>query len=76
MPQRLCGEFARVDIATPAVTYLAVVANETQGLRFPRRILELASDCYWTIDMKSWKPLWGRLLEMFLPASGVVPAIL
>lgn len=69
----LCGDFARLPIASPAGTCVALLANEAQGLRAPRRILEVAPGRYWIADMGSWEPRRGRLLEMTLPAEGPAP---
>jgi glucose/arabinose dehydrogenase len=72
-PQGLCGEYARLDIGSPAGTCVALLADEAQGLRAPRRILEVAPGRYWVVDMGSWEPRRGRLLEMVLPAEGPAP---
>jgi glucose/arabinose dehydrogenase len=40
------------------------VADERDGLRMPRRVLELAPDRFWITDMGSWEPRQGRLLEL------------
>jgi len=67
VPKGLCGDYARVEITSPPGTCVALLADEAQGLRFPRRILEVAPGRYWIIDMGSWEPRHGRLLEMTLP---------
>jgi len=59
-----CGAFPRVSLQTPPGTCVALVAGASDGLRFPRRILEVAPNRYWLIDMGSWEPRQGRLLEM------------
>lgn len=59
-----CGAFPRVRLQTPPGTCVALVARAADGLRFPRRILEVAPNRYWLIDMGSWEPRQGRLLEM------------
>ncbi|WP_345944772.1 hypothetical protein [Variovorax sp. dw_954] len=71
--QSLCGDYARLDIATPSGMCVALLADEAQGLRAPRRILEVAPNRYWVVDMGSWEPDRGRLLEMTLPAEGSAP---
>lgn len=72
-PQGLCGDYARLEITSPAGTCVALLADEAEGLRAPRRVLEVAPGRYWVIDMGSWEPRQGRLLEMTLPASGAAP---
>ena len=72
-PQGTCGDYARLDIASPAGTCVALVAAEPEGLRMPRRTLEVAPGRYWIVDMGSWEPHRGRLLEMVLPAEGPAP---
>ena len=64
-----CGEFARVNLQTPSGSCVALVASAADGLRFPRRILEVAPGRYWLIDMGSWEPRQGRLLEMTIAAG-------
>ncbi|MDH6591842.1 glucose/arabinose dehydrogenase [Variovorax sp. TBS-050B] len=72
-PQGRCGDYARLDIASPAGTCVALLADEAEGLRAPRRILEVAPGRYWVVDMGSWEPRRGRLLEMTLPTDGLAP---
>ena len=73
VPQGFCGDYARVDVKSPPGTCVALVADEGQGLKMPRRILEVAPGRYWIVDMGSWEPHHGRLLEMTLPADGPAP---
>lgn len=71
-----CGGYERLPITSPAGTCVALVADEREGLRAPRRILEVAPGRYWLLDMGSWEPRQGRLLEMRLPdpaAAGETP---
>ena len=72
-PQGRCGDYARLDIASPAGTCVALVADEAQGLRAPRRVLEVAPGRFWIVDMGSWEPRQGKLLEMTLPTEGPAP---
>ena len=44
------------------------LADAASGLRFPRRVLEVAPGRFWLVDMGSWEPGRGRLLEFELPA--------
>jgi len=64
----LCAGFPRVDLRTPAGWCVALLADASAGLRFPRRVLEIAPGRYWLLDMGSWEPGRGRLLEFALPA--------
>ena len=64
-----CGAFPRVSLRTPPGTCVALVAGAADGLRFPRRVLEIAPDRYWLIDMGSWEPRQGSLIEMTITAG-------
>ena len=64
----ICAGFPRVDLRTPAGWCVALLADQSAGLRFPRRVLEVAPGRYWLLDMGSWEPGRGRLLEFALPA--------
>ena len=64
--QGTCAGFPRVELKVPAGHCVALVADASSGLRFPRRILEIAPGRYWIVDMGSWEPNRGRLLEMLL----------
>ena len=67
-PQGSCGPHERVALGVvPTGHCVALVADERQGLRYPRRILEVAPGRMWVIDMGSWAPRQGRLLELTLP---------
>lgn len=61
-----CGDFPRVALQSPPGTCVALVASAADGLRFPRRILEVAPGRFWLIDMGSWERNRGRLIEMTL----------
>jgi len=73
-PNGTCGAFPKVDVAVPAGHCMALVADATRGLRFPRRIVEVASNRFWLIDMGGWEPNQGRLLEMALNEGAADPA--
>lgn len=62
--RRLCAGFPRVELQTPAGYCVARVADASHGLRFPRRMVEVAPGRYWLVDMGGWEPNRGRLLEL------------
>jgi glucose/arabinose dehydrogenase len=74
-PQGTCEGWPRVALKTPKGFCVALVADERDGLRMPRRLLEVAPGRFWIIDMGSWERRKGRLLEMTLAAPGERPAI-
>lgn len=65
-----CAGFARVDLQTPPGFCVALLADAGSGLRFPRRLLEVSPGRFWLVDMGSWEPSRGRLLEFKLPGRG------
>ncbi|MEG0920958.1 MAG: PQQ-dependent sugar dehydrogenase [Comamonas sp.] len=69
-PRGECGGFERVAITSPAGTCVALVADERDGLRAPRRVLEIEPGRLWIMDMGSWMPRQGRLLELTMPPTG------
>jgi len=76
VPQGRCEGWPRLVLNSPPGTCVALVASQADGLRFPRRLLEVAPGRFWIVDMGSWEPKRGRLLEMSLPAEpGARPAI-
>lgn len=64
-----CAGFPRVDLKTPPGWCAALLADASSGLRFPRRVLEVAPGRFWLVDMGSWEPAKGRLLEFELAAG-------
>jgi len=64
-----CAGFPRVDLVVPSGWCLALVADASDGLAFPRRVLEVAPGRFWLVDMGSWEPRRGRLLQFDLPAT-------
>lgn len=70
-----CAGYPKVDLRTPAGWCVALLADANAGLRFPRRVLEVAPGRFWLLDMGSWEPNRGRLLEFALPArAAAAPA--
>ena len=63
----LCDGFPRAALTAPAGWCVGVVADASSGLRFPRRVLEVAPGRLWIVDMGSWEPRQGRLLELAWP---------
>ncbi|MET0334341.1 MAG: hypothetical protein ABW190_08710 [Rhizobacter sp.] len=74
-PQGECGGWPRVALTTPKGWCVGLVADERDGLRMPRRLLEVAPNRWWLIDMGSWEPKRGRLLEMTLGKPGERPQV-
>ena len=72
--QGQCGPYPRLPITSPAGTCVALVADEAHGLRFPRRVLEISPGRLWVLDMGSWLPNKGQLIELRLPADAAMPA--
>lgn len=60
----LCAGHPRVDLRVPAGWCAGLVASAAQGLQMPRRLLEVAPHRFWIVDMGSWEPRRGRLLEL------------
>jgi glucose/arabinose dehydrogenase len=65
-----CAGYPRVDLQTRSGTCVALLADASAGLRFPRRVLEIAPGRFWLVDMGSWEAGHGRLLEFMLPSTG------
>src|SRR5450755_3445565 len=62
-----CAGYPRVGLTVPAGWCVALLADAASGLTFPRRVLEVAPGRYWLVDMGSWEPGRGRLLQFDLP---------
>jgi glucose/arabinose dehydrogenase len=69
--QGLCAGFPRIAVRSPAGTCVGRVADASDGLRMPRRLLEVAPGRFWIVDMGQWEPRRGRLLE--LRVDGLAP---
>src|SRR5450631_4483563 len=65
-----CAGYPRVGLTVPAGWCVALLADAASGLTFPRRVLEVAPGRFWLVDMGSWEPGRGRLLEFKLPVPG------
>jgi len=68
-PSGTCAGFPRAALTAPPGWCVALVADASNGVRFPRRVLEVAPGRFWLIDMGSWEAGRGRLLEFELPAT-------
>jgi len=63
-----CAGLPRVALKVPPGWCVALVADASSGLRFPRRVIEVAPGRFWIADLGSWEPGRGRLLQFELPA--------
>lgn len=63
-PQGTCAGHPGVALTVPAGWCAGLVADARDGLRMPRRLLEVAPGRFWIVDMGSWEPRRGRLLEL------------
>jgi glucose/arabinose dehydrogenase len=64
-----CAGLPRIALKVPAGWCLALVADASTGLRFPRRVIEVAPGRFWIADLGSWEPGRGRLLQFELPVG-------
>lgn len=74
-PKGTCEGFPKVDVKAPAGYCVALVADERQGLKFPRRMVEVAPNRFWIVDMGGWAKNAGKLLEMRLAPGGGAPQL-
>jgi len=65
-----CAGLPRVALKVPPGWCLALVADASSGLRFPRRMIEVSPGRFWIADLGSWEPGRGRLLQLALPTTG------
>lgn len=70
----LCAGHPRVALKLPAGWCAARVADASDGLRMPRRLLEISPGRFWLLDMGSWEPRRGRLLALDLTGATRGPA--
>ncbi|MBP6339257.1 MAG: PQQ-dependent sugar dehydrogenase [Vitreoscilla sp.] len=59
-----CAGHPRLKLTVPAGWCMGLVADGSDGLRMPRRLLEVAPGRFWLTDMGSWDAGKGRLLEV------------
>jgi glucose/arabinose dehydrogenase len=71
-----CEGFPKVQVTAPAGYCVGLVADERQGLKFPRRMLEVSAGRFWLVDMGGWDAGRGRLLEMTLAPGAVTVKVL
>ncbi len=71
-----CNGLPRLALQAPPGWCVGLVANAAQGLRFPRRVLEVAPGRYWLIDMGGWEPRRGRLLAFEHRPGQATPPVL
>ena len=65
-PEGQCAGWPRVAVAAAPGYCVGLLAGPAQGLRMPRRLLEVAPGHFWLTDMGSWEAHRGRLLELTL----------
>jgi glucose/arabinose dehydrogenase len=71
-----CEGFPKVQIGAPAGYCVGLVADERQGLKFPRRMLQVAPGRFWLVDMGGWDAGRGRLLELDITPGAVKVKVL
>ncbi|MDR7093363.1 PQQ-dependent sugar dehydrogenase [Hydrogenophaga laconesensis] len=59
-----CDGHPGVALSVPRGWCAGLVADARDGLRMPRRLLEVAPQRFWIVDMGNWEPRRGRLLEL------------
>jgi glucose/arabinose dehydrogenase len=62
--QAPCDGHPGIALTVPAGWCAGLVADARDGLRMPRRLLEIAPGRFWIVDMGNWEPRRGRLLEL------------
>lgn len=62
--QGTCAGHPGIALTVPAGWCAGLVADARDGLRMPRRLLEVAPGRFWIVDMGNWEPRRGRLLEL------------
>lgn len=59
-----CAGHPRMNLKVPAGWCVGRVADGSDGLRMPRRLLEVAPGRFWLTEMGAWDAGKGRLLEL------------
>ena len=59
-----CDGHPGIALKVPAGWCAGLVADARDGLRMPRRLLAVAPNKFWIVDMGNWEPRRGRLLEL------------
>jgi glucose/arabinose dehydrogenase len=62
--QTPCDGHPGMALTVPDGWCAGLVADARDGLRMPRRLLEIAPGRFWIVDMGNWEPRRGRLLEL------------
>lgn len=62
--QGSCSGHPGVALKVPTGWCAGLVADARDGLRMPRRLLQVAPHRFWIVDMGNWEPRRGRLLEL------------
>ena len=62
--QGRCAGYPRIDLQTPKGWCVGLVADARDGLKMPRRLLEVSPGRFWITDMGNWEPRRGRLLAL------------
>lgn len=69
-----CAGYPRVALSVPAGWCAGLALTAADGLRMPRRLLEISPGRFWLVDMGSWEPHRGRLLALDLSGARQGPA--
>lgn len=67
----LCHGFPRVRISSPAGTCVGMVASDQNGLKRPRRIVEISPNHFLVSDMGGWAKNIGSLWSIEIKDQGV-----
>ena len=59
-----CAGYPRVALTAPKGWCVGLVADASDGLLMPRRLIEVAPGRFWITDMGTWDAHRGRLLEL------------